>query len=66
VARATDPSQLNAQLPARFFALQDELRGQLQTLERAAQARDANATADALAASMKSCVACHDAYLTGK
>jgi hypothetical protein len=55
-----------AQLPERFFELQDELRQQLQAINGAAKARDANALAEAFAAISRTCVRCHDAYLTGR
>ena len=54
------------QLPERFFQLQDELRAHLQEAAAAATARDANALAEAYGAAARTCVRCHDAYLTGK
>ena len=56
-----DASELNASLPARFFALQDELRGDLQGLQRAAQAHDVDGLADSFARTTRTCVRCHDA-----
>jgi hypothetical protein len=61
-----DATELNATLPARFFALQDELRVDLQGLQRASQAHDVDGLADSFAATTRTCVRCHDAYLTGK
>lgn len=61
-----DATELNASLPARFFGLQDELRGDLQGLQRAAQAHDVDGLADSFAATTRTCVRCHDAYLTGR
>jgi hypothetical protein len=55
-----------AQLPERFFVLQDELRQELQAVGTAARARDADALADAFGATTRTCVRCHDAYLTGR
>lgn len=61
-----DASELNASLPARFFTLQDELRTQLQAMQRAASAHDTDGLADSFAATTRTCVRCHDAYLTGR
>lgn len=61
-----DASELNAQLPPRFFALQDQLRDELQRVGRAASSRDAEALADSFGATMKTCIQCHDAFLTGR
>jgi cytochrome c556 len=61
-----DASELNAQLPARFFELQDQLRTNLQSVAQAAGARDPEALADSFAAATKTCIRCHDAYLTGR
>lgn len=61
-----DATELNAQLPARFFALQDELRLRLQAIANTARTRDAESTAEAMGQTMRTCVRCHDAYLTGK
>jgi hypothetical protein len=57
--------ELNAQLPARFFELQDELRANLETVGRAAAVRSPDALADSLGATMKTCIHCHDAYVVG-
>jgi hypothetical protein len=61
-----EAADLNARLPDRFFVLQDELRDRVQAVDRAAKARDADGLADAFAATAKTCVHCHDAYLTGR
>ena len=54
-----DATELNSVLPARFFTLQDELRDELQALRSAAAAHDVDATADAFAATTRTCVHCH-------
>ncbi len=61
-----DATELNASLPPRFFTLQDELRLDLEALQRTAQAHDVDGMADSFGATTKTCVRCHDAYLTGK
>jgi cytochrome c556 len=61
-----DATELNAELPARFFGMQDELRADLQSMSRAAAARDPEALADSFAATSKACIRCHDSYLTGR
>ena len=61
-----DASELNAALPPRFFTLQDQLRQDLQSVQRAAAAHDANALASSYAATTRTCIECHDAYLTGR
>ncbi|HEX8951315.1 MAG TPA: hypothetical protein VF945_05695 [Polyangia bacterium] len=61
-----DASELNSSLPARFFALQDELRLHLQATQQAAGARDPEALAESFAATTRTCVRCHDAYLSGR
>lgn len=58
--------ELNSALPDRFYQLQDELRGDLEALQKAAAERKPDALADAFGATAKSCVTCHDAYLTGR
>jgi hypothetical protein len=55
-----------AKLPERFFVLQDELRRHVETVAQAAKAHDAEQLADSFAAAAKTCVRCHDAYLTGR
>ncbi len=61
-----DATEMNAQLPARFFALQDELRVNLQGVARAAAAHDPDALADSFAAVSKTCIRCHGAYVAGR
>lgn len=61
-----DASDLNAQLPPRFFALQDELRVNVQSVAHSAVARDPEALADSFAAATKTCIRCHDSYLSGR
>jgi cytochrome c556 len=61
-----EATELNGQLPARFFSLQDELRDDLEELARAAATHDANALANAYATTTKACIRCHDTYLTGR
>lgn len=68
VARPTsnDATELNAALPPRFFALQDELRDELQALRAAAAARDGDKLADSFAATARTCVRCHETYQEGR
>lgn len=54
--------QLNAQLPTRFFTLQEELRERARQLTDAARARDDKALAGSFGRLTESCVACHAAY----
>jgi hypothetical protein len=61
-----DASELNAQLPERFFALQDELHDRVQAIARAARAHDPDGSAEAMGETMRTCVHCHDAYLRGR
>jgi hypothetical protein len=61
-----DATQLNSQLPERFFVLQDALRDQAQALARAAEGRDPRKLADAWSALSGACVSCHEAYLAGE
>ena len=58
--------ELNASLPPRFFELQDELARDLEQLQHAAAARQPDALADAFGATARTCVRCHDAYLSGR
>jgi len=61
-----DANELNGSLPARFFEQQDELRRDLQSLQRAAAARDPEALSEAFAATSRTCIHCHESYLTGR
>lgn len=61
-----DANELNGALPVRFFEQQDELRRDLAALRQAAAARDAEALADAFAATSRTCIHCHESYLTGR
>ena len=63
---SNDATELNGQLPPRFFSLQDELRDDLRELARAAATHDVNALANAYATTTKACIHCHDTYLKGR
>jgi len=67
IARPTthDASELNARLPERYFALQDQLHAQAGQLAAAAEAHDAAAAASAYGAMAATCMSCHAAYLAG-
>jgi len=65
LARPVAGDQLNSLLPARFFALQDELKARARQLVAASTLGDHAAMADEFAALAKSCVSCHDVYLHG-
>ena len=58
-----DASELNNQLPERFFTLQDELRSSARALGEAARHRDPEAVSDAFGRLSRTCVRCHSAYL---
>ena len=58
-----DASLLNAELPERYFQLQDALRAAAARLGAAATSADAVGVGDAYAALAKTCVACHSVYL---
>jgi len=59
-----DLSSVNAEIPLRFFELQDNLGQRASALEAAALARDDAALAEAYGRLAAACVACHSAYLT--
>ncbi len=61
-----DATEMNAQLPPRFFTLQDELRDDMQKIQHAASARNPDGLADSFGATARTCVHCHDAYLVGQ
>jgi cytochrome c556 len=61
-----DATELNGALPARYFTQQDELRLDLQALQRAATARDPEALAETFGATSRTCIHCHESYLTGR
>jgi len=65
-ARPVAGDELNGLLPARFFALQDELKARSRRLVAASTSRDHAAMADEFAALAKSCVSCHEVYLHGE
>jgi cytochrome c' len=65
VARPVAGDELNGLLPARFFALQDELKSRARRLVAASTNRDHAAMADEFAALARSCVSCHQVYLHG-
>ena len=63
LARPLLGDELNALLPDRFFALQDELRRHARELVIASGKHDRGAVADQFGALSKSCVSCHEVYL---
>ena len=67
LARPTslDATQLNARLPERFFAFQDQLHARAAQLEAAATAHDPARLASAYGQLTETCVACHSVYLSG-
>jgi hypothetical protein len=65
LARPVAGDELNGLLPARFFALQDELKARARRLVAASTSRDHATIADEFAALAKSCVSCHEVYLHG-
>ena len=64
LARPVAGDELNGLLPARFFALQDELKARSRRLVAASTSRDHAAMADEFGALAKSCVSCHEVYPT--
>jgi hypothetical protein len=58
-----DATELNAQLPDRFFVLQDQLKLTAAALQQAAQTRNAEAMAQAWGNMSSACVRCHATYL---
>jgi hypothetical protein len=65
LARPVAGDELDGMLPERFFVLQDDLRSRARALVIATQQRNRAALADEFAALTKSCVTCHDTYLSG-
>jgi len=65
LARPIAGDELNGLLPARFFDLQDAMRAQARVMVGAAAQRNSKAVADSFAALAKSCIGCHDAYVSG-
>jgi hypothetical protein len=65
LARPVAGDELNGLLPARFFALQDELKAGARRLVTASASRNHAAMADEFAALAKTCISCHDVYLHG-
>jgi len=53
---------LNAELPARFFVLQSELRERTRLLQKVAPERDAGRLADAYGQLFRTCMSCHQIY----
>jgi len=66
LARVADPTLLNAELPARFFELQDALHDRALAVQKAAAARQGTQLADAFADLSRVCVSCHQSYLGGE
>jgi hypothetical protein len=58
-----DATELNAQLPDRFFVLQDQLKLSAAELEKAAAAKNVDAMARAWGDMSSACVRCHATYL---
>jgi hypothetical protein len=56
-------NELNALLPDRFFALQDDLRQHARRLVAASGRHDRPAVAEEFGALAKSCISCHEIYL---
>lgn len=65
LARPIAGDELNGLLPARFFDLQDAMRAQARAMVDAAAQRNSKAVAESFGALARSCIGCHDAYLTG-
>lgn len=61
-----DATELNSQLPERFFLLQDDLQRAARDLASAAEARDDARVISAHAGMSQTCVACHRAYVDGR
>lgn len=59
-----DATELNSQLPERFFKLQDELKASAHELSHAAHKRDWEAVSDAYGRMSRTCVRCHQSYLS--
>jgi hypothetical protein len=60
-----DATELNAQLPARFFQLQDDLRAEAAKLAVSAENLDAFQVADSYGRLSQTCVRCHAVYRAG-
>lgn len=60
-----DATEINNQLPAEFFTLQDELARAAKALGAAARDRRSDGVASEFGAMMKTCVACHQVYARG-
>lgn len=56
-------ADLNAELPSRFFALQDELRARAKDLVQAVETRSDAEVGAAFGRLTGTCVACHSAFL---
>jgi hypothetical protein len=66
VARPLGQDASELQLPERFFTLQDDLRRHLGAIRQAAAARDPETLSDELGAATRTCVRCHEAYVSGR
>ena len=60
-----DATELAAQLPPKFFALQDEIKARARTLSLAAQDRSAARVAEGYGRLSETCVNCHAVYREG-
>ncbi len=63
---SNDATDLNAQLPGRFFELQDELKQNAKKLEDAARSRDGERVLNEFPVLVRTCVSCHQVYLRGR
>jgi hypothetical protein len=65
LARPLTGDELNNVLPERFFVLQDELRRRARQLVIASGRHDRTAVANEFAELSKTCLSCHEVYLSG-
>jgi cytochrome c556 len=61
-----DATELNAQLPAKFFELQDALRAEAKVLAATAEAMDPFKVAESYGRLSETCVRCHAVYRAGR
>jgi hypothetical protein len=65
LARPITGDELNGVLPERFFVLQDDLRRRARQLVVASGRHDRTAVANEFAELSKTCIGCHEVYLSG-
>jgi hypothetical protein len=65
LARPITGDELNGVLPERFFVLQDQLRRRARQLVVASGRHDRTAVANEFAELSKTCLGCHEVYLSG-